>query len=48
MGIILKRKKVNQKDQVNKGDDTTALILFYELSYLGRKKRLGYLPDGLT
>lgn len=39
MGIILKRKKVNQKYQVNKGDDTTALILFYELKLFRKEKK---------
>lgn len=31
MGIILKKKKCEPKDQVSEGDDTTASVLFNEL-----------------
>ena len=40
VGIILKMKKVNQNDQINKGDEMTALILLHELSYLGKEKKM--------
>lgn len=43
---------MNQDDQINKGDEMTALILLHELSYLGKekkKKEYGtYLPNSLT